>query len=69
MSTLLYLFVLLWTYLSIFPVQILQKAESEVAAYDDQIVILWMTLSQLCQTYKTLTKCKERNDLYQHIFL
>lgn len=49
--------------------QILQKAESEVAAYDDQIVILWMTLSQLCQTYKTLTKCKERNDLYQHIFL
>lgn len=69
MSTLLYLFVLLWTYLSIFPEQILQKAESEVAAYDDQIVILWMTLSQLCQTYKTLTKCKERNDLYQHIFL
>lgn len=49
--------------------KILQKAESEVAAYDDQIVILWMTLSQLCQTYKTLTKCKERNDLYQHIFL
>lgn len=69
MSTLLFLFVLLRTYLSIFPVQILQKAESEVAAYDDQIVILWMTLSQLCQTYKTLTKCKERNDLYQHIFL
>ncbi|XP_048740267.2 uncharacterized protein LOC125654362 [Ostrea edulis] len=49
--------------------KILQKAESEVVAYDDQIVILWMTLSQLCQTYKTLTKCKERNDLYQHIFL
>ncbi|XP_061187047.1 serine-rich adhesin for platelets-like [Saccostrea echinata] len=49
--------------------KILQKAESEVAAYDDQIVILWMTLSQLCQTYKTLTKCKERNNLYQHIFL
>ncbi|KAK3102995.1 hypothetical protein FSP39_015607 [Pinctada imbricata] len=49
--------------------KILQKAESEVTAYDDQIVILWMTLSQLCQTYQTLTTCNERNSLYQHIFL
>ncbi|VDI17314.1 Hypothetical predicted protein [Mytilus galloprovincialis] len=49
--------------------KILQKAENGVSEYGDQIVILWMTLSQLCNTYQTLTSCPARDSLYQHIFL
>ncbi|XP_052090243.1 uncharacterized protein LOC127726912 [Mytilus californianus] len=49
--------------------KILQKAENGVSEYGDQIVILWMTLSQLCNTYQTLTSCTARDSLYQHIFL
>ncbi|XP_021341265.1 uncharacterized protein LOC110442129 isoform X2 [Mizuhopecten yessoensis] len=49
--------------------KILQKTETEVHDYADQIVILWMTLSQLCNTANTLAACPARNELYQDIFL
>ncbi|XP_069141478.1 mucin-17-like isoform X2 [Argopecten irradians] len=49
--------------------KILQKTETEVHDYADQIVILWMTLSQLCNTANTLAPCPARDELYQDIFL
>ncbi|XP_033746396.1 uncharacterized protein LOC117331673 isoform X2 [Pecten maximus] len=49
--------------------KILQKTETEVHDYADQIVILWMTLSQLCNTANTLAPCPARHELYQDIFL
>lgn len=49
--------------------QILQKANMGTTSYGDQIVILWMTLSQLRNTAEALSACSARDSLYQHIFL
>ncbi|KAJ8301491.1 hypothetical protein KUTeg_020478 [Tegillarca granosa] len=49
--------------------KILQKANMGTTSYSDQIVILWMTLSQLRNTAEALSACSARDSLYQHIFL